>query len=257
MSPHAFSVVLDQVTLALEEIDRITHPTRSARPSWAVTRTDWSAGSGPVVVLSPTAPPKGRTSEDISRPATALVEGVMTLGELPEIPDGFSQTIIERITTVRNQIERPERGLGGVSLISVNGARSQPAPVSEAVGRNARAAVASASYAYGSLVGVLDVISARRSKARIGLLPDHGPAVICSVDQLPREQVLAAFDHRVLVGGLLRRNGRGQAVRLEVDHLELLPPGQPVTARELLRAAPDLGGQLTAAEYVARQRGRG
>jgi hypothetical protein len=67
---------------------------------------------------------------------------------------------------------------------------------------------------------------------------------------------LAAFDKRVIVSGLLRRNGRGQPVRLDVDQLELAPKSESISASELVGAAMDLGGELSATEFVARQRGR-
>ncbi|NIZ90327.1 hypothetical protein [Kineococcus rubinsiae] len=253
---RAYASVLQQVTFALEEIDRITHPMRATRPAWSVTRTDWTASSGPVVILTPDADPRRRSEEDISRPARALVDGVLTLSEVPEIPDGFSEGVIERIGNVRRQVDGRHRGLQAVTLISVNGARSIPAEVSEAVDRNARAAVTGTSYAYGSLVGTLDVISARRHKRRIGLLPDYGPAVSCNVDKLADDVVVGFFNKRVIVGGLLRRNSRGQVVRLDADHLELVPGLSPVRAADLIGALPDLGDGLSVSEYLARQRAR-
>lgn len=255
VAPRAYTAVLEQVTYALEEIDRIAHPTRTARPQWSVTRTGW-AEAGPTVVLTPSADPRRRSSEEISRPARALVDGVLVLGSEPQIPDLFSEGIVERITSVRAQIEKRKLGLNRVTLISVNGSRSQPAHVDELVGRNAEAAVAAASYAYGSLTGTLDVISSRRQRRRIGLLPDHGPAVTCNVDKLSSEDVVRAFDKRVIVAGLLRRNGRGQAVRLDADYLELAPRGVAVSADDLLGAAPELGGDLSLADYIASQRAR-
>jgi len=253
---RAYTTVLEQVTFALEEIDRITHPVRATRPTWSVTRTDWSASSGPVILLTPDADPRRRSAEDISRPARALVEGLLTLSEVPEIPDGFSEGVIDRIGNVRRQVDGRQRGLEVVTLVSVNGARSTPVEVSEAVDRNARAAVTGTSYAYGSLVGTLDVISARRHKRRIGLLPDHGPAVTCNVDKLSNELVVTSFDKRVIVGGLLRRNSRGQVVRLDADHLELAPGLRPVRAEDLVGAIPDLGNDMSVSEYLARQRAR-
>lgn len=253
---RAYATVLQQVTFALEEIDRITHPTPATRPAWSVTRTDWSASSGPLLLLTPDADPKRRSTEDISKPARTLVDGVLTLSGVPEIPDGFSEGVIERIGNVRRQIDGRDRSLHAVTLVSVNGTRSTPAEVSEVVGRNAKAAVTGTSYAYGSLVGTLDVISARRHKRRIGLLPDHGSAVTCNVDKLPDDMVVGSFNKRVVVGGLLRRNSRGQVVRLDADHLELAPRRPAVRAADLVGAVPDLGDGLSVSDYLARQRGR-
>lgn len=253
---RAYTTVVQQVTFALEEIDKITHPTPATRPYWSVTSTNWSASNGPLIVLTPDVDPRRRSTEEISRPARTLVDGVLVLKDVPEIPEGFSESVIERITTMRKQVDSHDRGLHAVTLTSINGTRSTPAEVSEIVGRNARAAVTGTSLAYGSLTGVLDVISVRRRKWRIGLLPDHGPAVMCNVDKLPGELVVGSFDKKVVVAGLLRRNSQGQAVRLDADHLELLPQRSAVRAADLVGAIPDLGGGLSVSDYLARQRAR-
>ena len=180
----------------------------------------------------------------------------MTLTHTPEIPDGFSEKVLERITAVRRQVDQRDHGLHAVTLVSLNGARSAPAEVSDVVDHNARAAVTGTSFAYGSLVGTLDVISARRQNRRIALLPDHGPAVTCNVNKLPPDMVMESFTKKVVVEGLLGRNSRGQVVRLDADHLQPIPRRPPVRAGDLVGAIPELGGDLTVEQYLARQRAR-
>ena len=139
----------------------------------------------------------------------------------PEIPRLFSEPVVSHVDQLGHQIGR--RGITGVTMTSVNGQRSSGAAVTEAVRQNARRAVEPVSAAWSSVVGVLDVISARREKRRIGLLTSEGRAVVCNVQQLPNDLVFEAFEKKVVAAGILRRNGRGQAVSLDAESLEILP----------------------------------
>lgn len=256
VSSRTYSSVLTQLTYALEDIDHILNRGRITRPTWQVTSTAWRQGAGPVVVLTPEVRSDQRSSDDISRPAQALVDGVLTLSREPQLPDAFSESIAQRISNIHHEVERDHSSLRRVTLLSVNGSMSPPAEVSEVVSHNARRAVTGTSIAYGSVVGVLDVISARRQRRKIGLLPERGPAITCTVEKLEESLLLQSFTQRVVVGGLVHRNSGGQIIKLDVDVLESLPARPPISARALVGVRRDLGGGLSASEYIAKQRGR-
>ena len=120
----------------------------------------------------------------------------------------------------------------------------------EAVEANAARAVAAASFAYGSIAGRLDLISARTKRRRIGLRADDGHSVICDVHGMDEGAYMAAFAKDVLVIGTIKRNISGQAVSVMVDELRVREALPPVSARALLGAQPDLGGDLSAVEYI-------
>jgi hypothetical protein len=252
---RAYTRLLDHVLLMLEEIDRLVAPGSNDRPEWAV-RSATDDGLQMRVILLPRVPARNALVglDAWSASPLALVDGVRSLAAEPEIPQYFSQPVIERVDTIGQQVGR--RGIVRVAVTCFNGARSPEAPVYADVQRNARRAVEPASTAWSSVTGVLDVISARREKRRVGLLTDHGRAVLCNVEKLSRESVFAAFEKRVVAAGLLRRNASGQAVRLDVESLEVLAPRQHVSARDLLGASQHLTGSLTDEEFMAVLRDR-
>lgn len=129
----------------------------------------------------------------------------------------------------------------------------KPAEISERVEENAVRAVTASSFAYGSLVGRLDLISSR-GKRRIGLRIDHGSSVMCDVEGLEREQYMELFEKRVLAAGIIKRNLRGQVLSLVVDELLPAPTLEPLSARMLLGRLPELGGDGSAAQIIRRQR---
>jgi len=230
---RAYTQLLSHVRFMLEEIDRLAAPGDVTRPEWAV-RSAVTAGSTFRVVLLPRTLPRRRDPDSLAIPPMALVDGVRSLATAPEIPRFFSEPVVSHVDKVGGQIGRS--GVAGITMISINGDRSPEAPVTEAVRENARRAVRPYSVAWSSVVGVLDVISARREKRQVGLLTEQGRAVVCNVQKLPKELVFSAFEQKVVAGGLLRRNSRGQAVRLDVDSLEILSPEPHVSARDLLGA---------------------
>jgi len=253
ISVRAYTDLLTNFLLMLEEIDRLGTPGKVTRPEWAVGSV-YEVGSTLRMVLVLRTLPKRREVESLSIPPRALVSGVRSLAEVPEIPRLFSETIVERVGHVGQRIGK--EGVLALTLASVNGRRETDVPLDEGVRLNARRAIEPASTAWSSLVGVLDVISVRHERRRIGLLTDHGRAVVCDVKRLPREAVMSAFEQRVVAAGRLKRNSSGQPVSLDVEALEVLDSPPPVVARDLLGAAPNLTGGLSVEEYMAVLRGR-
>lgn len=253
ISATAYAGVISNLTRALEEIDRVVEPSAKRRPVWKVVDTRWRDEVGASVRLAPDLRrDDSRTTLEILRPGRELWGGVRSLATVPEIPSSFSATIIDRVAYVRHQI-KPSTGLNSVSVVPTGEATE--AEFSEAVEANAERAVAAASLAYGSLSGRLDLISARGRRRRIGLRADAGHAVMCDVENLDQDAYMSAFAERVLVIGTIKRNAAGQAVSVMVDELQPLRDVEPLAARLLLGALPDLGGDLSAVDYVRVQRG--
>jgi len=253
ISVRAYTDLLTNFLLMLEEIDRLGTPGKAARPEWAVGSV-YEVGPTLRMALVLRTMPKRREIESLSLPPRALVSGVRSLAEAPEIPQHFSEAIVERVDRVGQRIGK--EGVLAITVASMNGRRETDVPLDEGVRLNARRAIEPASTAWSSVVGVLDVISVRRERRRIGLLMDQGRAVVCDVKRLPREAVISAFEQRVIAAGHLKRNSSGQPVSLDVETLEVLDSPPPVVARDLLGVAPDLTGGLSIEEYMAVLRGR-
>jgi hypothetical protein len=250
---RAYTSVLSHVLLMLEEIDRLATPGQASRPEWAVrgmseTETEFRLS------LLPRTLPRKRDLESLSKPPLALVEGVQRLAVIPEIPRLFSEGVVLRLDHVGQQIGRG--GITGLTVTCANGTRTPDVALTDEVKQHARQAVETASIAWSSVVGVLDVISSRRERRQIGLLTDEGRAVVCDVRTVPRDTVLAAFERRVVAAGVLKRNARGQAVRLDVESLEVLGAEPTVRARDLLGAAPDVTNGLSNDDFMAGLRDR-
>lgn len=250
VTPRSYGVVLDQLNHSLEELDRLAEPVRKRRAVWRVVNTGWKT-NGPTISLRPDVARDQRSTADLLRPSLALVGGVRRLRVEPEIPQHFSEGLMTRIANVAGQISRPGTGLTAVSIRTV-GVDDAPAAIDDAVRSNVTRAVESASIAYGSVVGTLDLISTRGKHDRVGLLSDLGPPINCVVDSIPRGEFLTRLDQRVIVAGLIKRNGRGQIVRIDADTVEPAPALPPLRAADFLGV---IQGGPSIAEYLQEQRG--
>jgi hypothetical protein len=251
ITPHSYGVVLHEVDRSLAELDRLAVAERRRRAMWRVVNTGW-ATDGPTITLRPDVGGDARSMEELMRPSLALVGGVRQLHTEPEIPQHFSETIVGRISKVAAQVGQRGTGLDSVSLRTI-GTDARAAAIDDVVSANASLAIASASIAYGSVMGTLDLITTRGGRNRVGLLVDYGPPVLCVVDKLDRVEYIQGLDQRVIVSGLLKRNGRGQIVRIDADELELAPRASSVSAASLRGAIP---GGPEIADFIREQRGR-
>lgn len=253
VTPRAYTDTLVQVARSLEELDRIAETDPKNRVAWFVSDTAWRK-TGPIVRLRPEARTVARTTEELLRPSRAFVEGIRSLHRAPAIPDDFTEGIVKRVGRVSDLTTKASSGLEGVEVVSLADATAQPAPIDAVVDLNAKKAIAPLSLAYGSVIGRLDLISARRSTPKVGLVTDYGPPVTCTVSRIEREDYLRAFDSQVLVEGLIKRNSSGQIISIAADSLHVLAPTEPVTARELRGILSNPDG-LTVAEFIEEQRG--
>lgn len=252
VTPRAYTTTLDQLTRSLEELDRLASPNPKERVAWFVTDTRWDK-NGPRIRLRPDLTKKFRTTEELMGPSRALVSGVRQLQGQPEIPSHFSEKLVDRVRKVSALTMMDASGLRNVDL-SIVGESGEGAALDENVEKNAERAVAAKSFAYGSVIGRLDLISSRGRAPSIGLLPEHGSPITCVVSALQQDTYLSAFNQRVLVEGLVRRNGSGQAIRIEAESLTVLEPIPRTAARDLLGALSPTG--VSIADFMEEQRGR-
>jgi hypothetical protein len=253
VTPRAYTSVLSELTLSLEELDRLSEPNPKRRVSWHITNTTWFEKETVVHFTPDLSLSSQRSFAEIARPGDALINGIRSLQTVAEIPRDFTEGIVKRVAKVGDLTTRAATGIQSVDVATFDDVERKVA-IDDVVDANARRAVSPASYAYGSLVGMLDVISARTSRIRIGLVPAFGPPISCVVNKLDRDEYLSKFGERVLVAGVVRRNGAGQVIRIDADSLELAPRSTSVQARELrglLKASSP-----TVSEFMEIQRGR-
>lgn len=239
-----FTRTLDEIVLALREIDR-TYLMRGTRATWILADLDHD-GDEMVVRLEARPSTRGRPTEDMLVPMRAFVEGAARLYVAAEVPRLFTATTVERIAV----LAQPHRGVQTVSLALYNGQVGARVDLSDNVLRHAREAVRTHEISYGSVTGVLDSLTAnhrQRGAMRVSIYePAQRQAVGGNIAEGMAEELRALWRHRVLAGGKVRRNQRGQVIRIDIDRLEPMPEdnlGRPST-QQLLGVAPDwLEGQ--------------
>lgn len=230
----AYTSLFQQVSGMLQEIDRHVLPGRAPRLLWAV-RDSYTDAGALVILLSPRYQPARRPLHSVETTTRALLEGVRVLEQTPEIPRYFDEASVQRVVNVGDRLGRD--GITGLAVAIGD----DVAIIDQSVQGHAREAVTEVSTSYSSIVGRLDQVSVRRDRRRVALLTDTGRAVTCEVDRVDERLVLEAFDTRVVVSGLLRRNGLGQPVRVEAEAIGAAPPRPaPVRVDDLLGIADDL-----------------
>ncbi len=249
-----FTRTLDEIVLALREIDRV-YLQRGTRAAWIL--TDLSRDKGDMVVRLQARPSaQKRTADDMLLPVRAFVHGAERLNEVAEVPRYFTSKTVERMA----ELSESKKGVQTVSVALFNGEVGQHVQLSDAVHDHAREAVRTHEISYGSLTGVLDALAANHRQlgaTRVTIYTAGREAVAGNIADGMAEKVRALWQHRVLAGGKIWRNQRGQAIRIEIDRLEPMPEnnaGRP-NSKELLGIAPDWTGGIDVDEYLRNLRG--
>ena len=212
---------LSEVRLALAEVDRM-YVLQGGRPKWVVSRLRDSPDSLLVRVAAEAT--RRRDTSSMLAPAEALVSGVDALQRVPEVPQYYTESTVERVL----KIGEPGQGVEEVSFATVNnGTDIDYVAVSGPVRQNAREAVRGAETSLGSVAGWLDQMNARRVAKGILVVSLFDPltrrAVTGYVPASMEPHVHELWRHRVLARGRVTRNARGQAVRIRIEGFELLP----------------------------------
>jgi hypothetical protein len=100
----------------------------------------------------------------------------------------------------------------------------------------------------GSVTGILDAISLRGS-SKFQVYDDvFERPVTAEFDRADLERVKDAIGQRVNVSGFIMRNSKGQPVRIEEPHLEIMGEGPRLST--MIGIAPDYLGDLSMREYM-------
>ena len=245
---ETYTGILDQVRLALDEVDRLVLPGRQPRVRWGV--RDIRRGDSVDVLLEPLKLPRKREPEDVARAPIGFVSGVEQLHLVPEIPTSLSLSTVERVGKIADRIDTG--AVERIELSSMNG-QIRDSVVDRDTVANVRTAVKTVRRSFGSVTGTLDVLSARGKGAAAQILQEGSrtAVVLRPRDSVTTAQLREAWERRVLARGLLHRNAAGQITKVDVDELVLLPPRRSQDPRALLGLAPDATGELSTEEFMA------
>ncbi|OBB33066.1 hypothetical protein A5792_11600 [Mycolicibacterium peregrinum] len=249
-----FSRTLDEIVLSLREVDQV-YLLRGTRATWVLDRVEHQHNDL-VVRLEPRNVPSTRDVSDMMVPVQALVDGAEVLQDHATVPELFAPKTVTRLA----KLASPTVGVAGVSLATYNGKTRERVELDNAVRDNAIAAVKPIQIAYGSVTGTLSGlrhVQRRQGGVQVTLRDDlERRAVAGLVPESQAEQLRELWRHRVMLGGIIRRNGSGQAIRIDVDSIEQMPEdntGRPSTD-ELLGVASGWLGDMTVDEYIAELR---
>lgn len=249
-----FTKTLDEIVLSLREIDKV-YLRRGTRATWVL--ADLSHDKEDLVVRLEARPsPRSRPTEDMLVPVSAFVSGAEHLAEVAEVPRLFMPSTVERVL----RIARPDSGVERVSVATYNGQRGRLVELGDDVVAHAKEAVRPHETSYGTVTGVLDAVAVahRRSDVKVTIFSETDrQAVEGYAPEGFAEELRMLWRHRVVIGGRVKRNQRGQVLRIEVNRIERMPEdnaGRPHIER-LIGAAPRwLGGQ-SVDEYLRGVRG--
>jgi hypothetical protein len=190
-------------------------------------------------------------------PAEALVSGVESLQRIPEVPQYYTESTVERLL----KIGQPGQGVKEVSLATVNGkVDNDYVPVSEPVRQHAQEAVRGAETSLGSVAGWLDQMNARRFGKGLLVVSLFDSlthrAVTGHIPAAMEPEVRKLWRRRVLAIGQVMRNERGQPVRISIESFEQLPEDDSARAPvdQLLGIDRDWTSGQSVDEYVREAR---
>ena len=154
------------------------------------------------------------------------------------MPELFAPKTVTRLA----KLATPTVGVHGVSLTTYNGEVGSYVELGTAVKDNATAAVNPTEIAYGSVTGTLSElrkVQRRNGGVRVTLRGDlDRQAIAGRVPEPMTEELRQLWGHRVILGGIIKRNVSGQAIHIDVDRIEKMPDTNRgrASAAELLGA---------------------
>ena len=215
-------ITLRDLQFAIQKISGILHDLDAAAANNPNGAVRWR-----VSVLQKTSPPilgvtaepvprrDPQTSEMVKRDTSKLVEAALLSGvrslDSGERPKGISDAVIENI----RKLAIRSRRIGDIEVYSDSG-RSE---ISETTLSGIYKVIGSATKSKGSILGKLDTISVHYGNEIRVWDENSDRAVTCRYLDTMEDMVKDNLRKRVLVGGLVAFNARGQPLSVQVESL--------------------------------------
>lgn len=182
----------------------------------------------------------------------ALISGVRRLERGQGRPEEFSDDALE--ATLNLARIKTRRGVNMLSLIGENGADTTTAEpnvleVTERVAASVREIIAPRYTAPGAVEGTLQAINSRGLLYFVIYDSIFGARVRCDIPDRLKPDALAAFDHRVLVSGMVARDAEGHPRHIQVQSIDAI---DPKALPQSLPVDPDFTGGLEIGDYLRR-----
>jgi hypothetical protein len=192
-------------------------------------------------------PKSGKFEDTSAEVAYRFVNGLELVEREASIPPYFSEDALLNVEKLANQLGR--RGAMGFGAeISVK----TKAQITRQAAVNAGQAIKPKFVAVGSVTGTLEVISLHGRSTFNVYESVSGAAVRCDFDRdLHLEKVKQALGRRVRAHGVISRNSNGDAVRLAMQDLDILPEDRSLPSiRDIYGIDPQYSGGQKSEEFV-------
>lgn len=200
--------------------------------------------------------PRRRRKVQVVKPDYAPIVGKAVLAGVGKLehghgrPEGFSDEALE--ATMNLARVKTRRGINTLSLIGENGAPQEPPSVlevTERVAASVREIIAPRYTAPGAVDGTLQAINSRGLLYFVIYDSIFGSRVRCDIPDRLKADALSAFDHRVIVTGMVSRDSEGHPRHVQVQSIQTM--GNESPPRDL-PVDPDFTGGLETSEYLKR-----
>lgn len=243
----------------LGDVDRNTRLAPDAAFDWQIA----SIHSGsPIDTLLRSVPRNGTSDAVALTIARNTVSGLATLERDESIPENFGDEGLRAVAQLGLQLRRGDLRLRATALDSD---RQETADtwVTPVIRQHAQASRTPASDSIGSLVGLLHAIDVGHAegpgrKPSVSVLDERRRRSIrCYIE---RERVQEFRDRdllgrRVMVGGIVKRNARGQVVHVDLRRIRTVTRPEDIPSADALMAiAPEITDGLPAEDYLHEQR---
>ncbi|MBM4441943.1 MAG: hypothetical protein FJ027_16125 [Candidatus Rokubacteria bacterium] len=215
--------------------------------------------SSPAVMtwLGSERPRRRRRKAEVVRPdyapiiGKAVISGIGKLERGQGRPESFSDEALE--ATMNLAKVRTRRGISALVLVGENGAPHEPPSetmLTERAAASVKEIVTPRYTAPGSIEGRLQGINSRGILYFVVYDNVYGSRVRCDIPPGLKREALEAFDHRVVVTGMVARDAEGHPRHIAVERIEpIIASSLPQSIRGL---DPDFTGNLSTAEYLKR-----
>lgn len=171
----------------------------------------------------------------------------------PRIPAGYDVAMTESLAKLA---ERLRGGIDALDLTAINGTRGRTVTVVPALAQKVRSAIRPAEQAWGTIEGVVDLLSARGKSPSFGILERlERRHIRCLIAPDDLERAKAFFGLRVAVSGRMQLNRAYQVVRVDVESIDRLPDNHELPSIDtLFGSVPTFTGGVDPAAYVRAMR---
>lgn len=226
----------------LKEYDLAISHGRRASLEWLI--TDVSTGSLIVETESRSTLPDKDFGTDVTAAYFTGWERIENDGSSPPYLTGRGMRAARRIAQRIGQ-----EGMDGVVISSSH----HRVAISERASKNIKVLLPEKDESLGSAEGTLETISIHRGRRFVIYHSRTKKAIHCDIPSESNllDQAMDALGNRVVVGGRLHMNARGEPVRILVEELRTLREQSKLPSIASLGGRyPDITGDLTTEEYI-------